>query len=86
MTTVIALRAANDRSCRLEALSRGHLDAQEPRRVAAEDRPSRRVIQPGGAFDEAHRVGLAHIRRIVGADQDMIGAELRDEYSNCVCV
>src|SRR6266478_3525633 len=68
------------------SLSRGRWDfeIQQSGCVGAEDRLALGVVEPGGALDKADRVGLAHIGRIVGAHQDVIGAVLVDEIVELV--
>src|SRR4029077_929366 len=59
--------------------ARCHLDVQQRGCVAAEDRPAFDVVEPRRSFDHTDRVSLAHIRRIIRAHQNVIGAVLIDE-------
>src|SRR5439155_18236903 len=76
-------RACSLRSTRLPS-SDWKLQIQQPRRIAAEDRPARRVVEPEGALDEADRVNLAHVGRVVGADENVVGAVFVDEVLELV--
>src|SRR6266436_2286593 len=68
------------------SLARGRWDfeVQQSGCVATEDRPPLGVLEPRCAFDHADWVGLAHIGRIVGAHQDVVGAILVDEIVELV--
>src|SRR6516165_9844169 len=63
---------------------RGHLDVQQTRGVDAEDCLALSVVKPGGTFEHADWIDFAHIGRIVGAHQDVVGAVLFDEIIELV--
>src|SRR5438105_10285824 len=60
------------------------LDSEQPRCISTENSAPRRIVEPVCALDKADRVDFAHIRRIVGAHQDVIGAVLLDEITQLV--
>src|SRR5947207_3236324 len=51
------------------------LDSEQPRCIFTENSAPCRIVEPVCAFDKADRVDFAHIRRIVGAHQDVIGVD-----------
>src|ERR1051326_2507898 len=53
--------------------------AEEPPRVAAGNRANGRRTEPRDRRKMADRVVFAHIKGIIGAHQDTVGAEQRDQ-------
>ena len=54
-------------------------DIQQACSIAAEDRPALVIIEPRCTLDKADRVDLAHIGRLVGTHQHVVGAILLHE-------
>src|SRR5271166_6586692 len=59
-------------------------EIEQARRIAAKDRAALDIVEPRRAFDNADRVYLAHIGRIIGAHQDVVGAVLLDQVFELV--
>src|SRR6201987_6048364 len=77
-------RHLNSISVAPRSTRRRDFDVQQPRSVAAEDRPALGVVEPCRTLDKADRVDLAHIGGIIGAHQNVVGAILFDEILELV--